>query len=85
MMQQTKLKWHCRRGIKELDLLLTYYLENYYSQASCDEQARFSDLLTLTDSTLYAYFISQQTPENPEIQQLVEKIKHVYSQAITIN
>jgi antitoxin CptB len=52
-----KLKWHCRRGMKELDVLLTQYLEQNYDKASKIEQQAFENLLKLSDNDLYALLI----------------------------
>jgi len=53
-----KLKWRCRRGMKELDVLLNGYLESEYSQASNAEQDTFHLLLEQEDPHLYAWFKS---------------------------
>ena len=52
-----KLKWHCRRGMKELDVLLMQYLEQNYDKASKKEQQAFENLLKLSDYDLYALLI----------------------------
>jgi antitoxin CptB len=52
-----KLKWHCRRGMKELDVLLIQYLEQNYDKASKKEQQAFENLLKLSDYDLYALLI----------------------------
>lgn len=49
-----KLRWQCRRGSKELDLLLINYLETRYPVADEEEKARFVALLKLDDSELMA-------------------------------
>jgi antitoxin CptB len=49
-----KLRWQCRRGMKELDLLLEQYLANDYLLADDAEKARFAELLTLEDDELLA-------------------------------
>jgi antitoxin CptB len=47
-----KLRWQCRRGTRELDLLLNNYLETRYPIANEDEKARFIALLQLDDTEL---------------------------------
>ncbi len=54
MSELAKLRWQCRRGMKELDLLLENYLANHYLLADEAEQARFAELLTLEDDELFA-------------------------------
>ncbi len=45
MQQLAKLRWQCRRGTKELDLLLQRYLDSGYLLADDEEQALFAQLL----------------------------------------
>jgi antitoxin CptB len=52
MNQLAKLRWQCRRGTKELDLLLQRYLETGYLVADDEEKALFVDLLKLEDDEL---------------------------------
>lgn len=51
-----ELAWRCRRGTRELDLLLSRYLEQAYAAAPPDEQARFVALLERRDSDLQTLF-----------------------------
>ena len=46
------LRMLCRRGLKELDLILMAYLQNYYPSASAEESAEFKKLLQLDDHSL---------------------------------
>jgi antitoxin CptB len=46
------LRWRCRRGMKELDLLLERYLQDHYAHAPRERQRAFERLLTLPDPVL---------------------------------
>lgn len=67
---RARLKWMCRRGMKELDVLLEHYLEQHYPQVSADEQAAFRDILNLDDPVLWYYVMGREQPVG-EIQQRV--------------
>jgi antitoxin CptB len=54
MNELARLKWQCRRGTKELDLLLMNYLENHYHKADAGQKKRFAELLNLEDADLLA-------------------------------
>ena len=54
MDELAKLRWQCRRGTRELDLLLNNYLETRYPVADEEEKARFVEMLKLDDSELLA-------------------------------
>ncbi len=57
-----RLRWRCRRGMKELDLLTLGYLERHYPAASAEEQQAFAALLELQDPLLMGYMVGRQTP-----------------------
>jgi antitoxin CptB len=54
MEELAKLRWQCRRGSLELDLLLNNYLETRYPVADEEEKSRFVEMLKLDDSELLA-------------------------------
>ena len=68
-----RLRWRCRRGMKELDLLLTRYMDERYGAASPEEQAAFRGLLEAQDPVIYAYCLGSERP--PEhLADLIERI-----------
>ena len=66
-----KLRWRCRRGTLELDLLLLRYLENRYLAAGNLEQQAFLQLLELEDTELMRYLLGEQLPEDADLTKLV--------------
>ena len=69
-----RLRWQCRRGMKELDQLLTRYLESRYPDADEQEKADFQAILNLPDPELAGYFLGRQVPEDSSIARAVERI-----------
>lgn len=59
------LEWRCRRGMKELDLLLTRYLKKHFVQATSEEQAAFVEFLELPDPEIAGYLVAGHVPEDP--------------------
>jgi antitoxin CptB len=55
-----RIRWQCRRGSKELDLLLNEYLEQRYPVAGKEEKDRFIALLSLDDSELMQQLLSSK-------------------------
>jgi antitoxin CptB len=68
-----KLRWRCRRGMKELDILLTRYIEERFCSASNLERDAFKELLDTQDAVLYAYCLGAQPPP-PRFAALIERI-----------
>ena len=57
-----RLRWQCRRGMKELDQLLSAYLDNDYEAATDTDKAAFCALLELSDPELVGYLLQRQEP-----------------------
>jgi len=62
MAEESRLRWQCRRGMRELDELLLAYLERRYPVADDDEKEAFRAVLALADPELNSYLFQKQTP-----------------------
>jgi antitoxin CptB len=69
-----RLKWQCRRGMLELDVLLNRYLDERYTTLNENQRLAFQELLTIEDPELYA-FIMGQKPIPREHQETIDAIK----------
>lgn len=69
-----RLRWQCRRGMLELDIILLAFLEKDYLNLSAADQKLFERLLAYSDQDLYYYLIKRQPLENVEMQMLIEQI-----------
>lgn len=49
----SKLRWRCRRGMRELDSAMRAYLDNHYQAASDEERALFVELQDMQDPELF--------------------------------
>ena len=70
-----QLRWQCRRGVKELDILLSRYLDQAFATASSAERSEFTQLLALQDPELAAYLLAGDQPDSSGQQQLVRRIR----------
>ena len=70
----SRLRWHCRRGMRELDVLLTRYFEQAYPSASAVDQAAFEALLELQDPLILAYLIGAEKSERQDIRDVVQQL-----------
>lgn len=71
----SKLKWQCRRGTLELDILLQNYLSQRYKSAPSAEQQAFVELLALEDTELLPYLMGDRLPQAENLSVLVKKIR----------
>ena len=68
-----RLRWRCRRGMKELDILLSRYMDERFCAAPPLEQEAFRGLLEISDPLIYAYCLgSERPPEHLAV--LIERI-----------
>jgi antitoxin CptB len=68
-----QLRWRCRRGMKELDILLERYVERRWASAPAEERAAFEGLLEFQDPSIYGYCLGS-TPVPVHLAPLVEAI-----------
>ncbi|MEN9680487.1 MAG: hypothetical protein RLZZ627_380 [Pseudomonadota bacterium] len=58
------IRWRCRRGMRELDALLAYFLEHHHDGLPDDLKRRFRAWLDLSDPVLWDR-LSGPLPEDP--------------------
>jgi len=69
-----KLRWRCRRGMRELDVLLARYVDEEYRTACPEQQEAFRRLLDIQDPVIHAYFLGQETPPDTVLASLIAHI-----------
>ncbi len=69
-----RLKWACRRGMLELDVLFLPFVETGFHDLSEEEKETFEKLLTCDDPDLFAWFMGHQSCPEPELASMVEHI-----------
>jgi antitoxin CptB len=70
----SRLRWRCRRGMRELDQLLARWLERDYPNADAAQRAVFEKLLACEDDQLWRWFIGRETPDEKDLDELVGRI-----------
>jgi antitoxin CptB len=69
-----RLLWRCRRGMKELDVLLERFARDHLAAADPEERAVFARFLELPDPLLAEYLLGDRPPEEPEFARLARSI-----------
>ena len=69
----SRLKWQCRRGIKEVELLLVPFLEQQFQTLNEADKAIFKRLLEAYDADLLVWLTTHEGPSDPELFQFIAK------------
>jgi antitoxin CptB len=80
-----KIKWRARRGLLELDLFFTRFIENDLDALSEPELENLLDLLTCDDHELWAMLSGKEACEVPHWQSTVALLKKSAPEITTAN
>jgi len=69
-----RMRWACRRGMLELDLVLEPFVVARYASLSELDRQRFQRLLSCEDQELFAWFLRREQPEDGELRAIVGTI-----------
>ena len=71
----SRLRWRCRRGMKELDVVLEGYLASHYPGASAEDRTAFEMLLELPDPDLLYLLTGRSTPADDVQARVIEILR----------
>ena len=71
---KSDLRWQCRRGMLELDLLLNGFLDEKYHQLTIDEKNQFKNLLDYPDQTLFDLLMGNMQSSDNNVMLLISKV-----------
>ncbi len=74
---QGRLRWRCRRGMKELDLLLEAWLDRGWPVADAARRLAFERLLDESDPQLAAWIIGGLRPTDVVLAGLIDDVVRV--------
>ena len=75
MSEAGRLRWRCRRGMRELDQLLEWYLDVRYAGAGASTKSAFAELLDQQDPELWSWFTGASTAPDAAWKQIVDEIR----------
>ena len=76
--EYSKLRWHCRRGVKELDVVFCEFLANHYPTADEEIQRGFRELLDMEDPILLSLLMNYHTTDNELHNRLMLKLRDLF-------
>ncbi|CAM4450460.1 succinate dehydrogenase assembly factor 2 [Shewanella livingstonensis] len=75
LMNIARVRWACRRGMLELDILLQPFIESQYEAMSDDDKTTFIRLLECEDPELFAWFMGHEQCQDPLLAQMIIKVR----------
>ena len=70
-----RLYWQCRRGMLELDTLLTGFLDRAYDRLDEEGRQSFLELLSYDDTELLEYLMGRESHKEVRIQYVIKAIR----------
>ena len=74
-LEERKVIYRSRRGLKEIDVYFDPYVKNYYLSADPTEKALFAELVDQEDPDLLDWFMEVGEAPRNEIKELIVKLK----------
>ena len=75
-LEERKVIYRARRGLKEIDVYFDPYVKNYYLKADAHERGLFAELVEQEDPDLLDWFMEVSEPPRPELRALIKKLKN---------
>jgi antitoxin CptB len=75
MKELERLRWRCRRGLLELDIVLKRFVDQDYAGLDAEQKIAFDALLDLPDTVLWDMIAGRKDATESKQQALLEKIR----------
>lgn len=73
--ERSRLLWRCRRGIREMDIVLQEFLNQSYDALSDTDKATFSQLLDESDLDILNWILDKDRPESDAFMHIITLIR----------
>lgn len=75
MSELSRLRWRCRRGTKELDLMLEGFVLAQGETLSTEDLGRFEKVLDQQDDDLQRWLLYGEPVEVDEIREMINRVR----------
>ncbi|MBU0621144.1 MAG: succinate dehydrogenase assembly factor 2 [Gammaproteobacteria bacterium] len=72
MKELERVRWRCRRGLLELDIVLGRFVEQRYAGMDRGQCEAFDELLDLPDTVLWDLVTGKKEPEHEHLRPVLE-------------
>ena len=70
-----RIRWHCRRGLLELDLILAQFLERHFDRLDGEQRKLFIEMLAQPDNDLLDWALGRGEPSDARYRPVVELLR----------
>ena len=74
--ERERIRWHCRRGMLELDLVLSRFMERHYDQLDPKGVEAFASLLARSDPELLDLVMGHEEAHAPREREVLSLIRN---------
>ena len=75
--EKSRILWRCRRGTKEMDLLLQQFVVEHYDSLAPKAQTAFRRLLDQPDPDIMDWVMGKVEPPTADVKQLIDIIRAI--------
>ncbi|GMQ91394.1 MAG: succinate dehydrogenase assembly factor 2 [Gammaproteobacteria bacterium] len=72
--ESRRIRWHCRRGLLELDCVLLPFYEQHFDTLDLEDRQAFIHLLDQPDNDILAWLQKRQVPPENDLKLIIAKI-----------
>ncbi len=76
MTDRSRLRWRCRRGTKELDIMLMRFFDRHFDDLTLPERKSFEKVLEAQDPELTDWLFGRSSPHESALTDIVERIRN---------
>jgi|TARA_B100001758_G_C18403956_1_gene610796 antitoxin CptB len=73
--KKSRILWRCRRGIKEMDIVLQDFIKDSYDELNNENKSAFSKLLEEQDLDILNWVLGKDKPEDKTLIEIIKKIR----------
>jgi antitoxin CptB len=77
MAELDRLRWQCRRGLLELDLILKRFLERHLDELDAGQREVLGELLEHPDNDLLDWALGRGEPADPRYRPVIQLLRAI--------
>jgi antitoxin CptB len=75
MSEADRIRWNCRRGLLELDLVLSAFVERHFDRLDARQVELFKELLDQPDNDLLDLVMGRAEPADPRCKPVLDLLR----------